>query len=244
MEFLDMLSASQEIIHFLLDQVRLGFTVFTTSWLWSLSWATCVQFKPVHPTCLTSKFNILLLMSWSSKWSLTSGFPKKMLHTLLFFPIHSECHLLLQPLDLITLIINDDYKLHESSQSNFIYFPVTSPLFSLNIFLCILLSNTINLFSSPNVRQWNISFFINMTVGVMQLPTAIEKYELTFLCKKSCECEKPIVKLLLWVESTTCCKLLLKKRERAQSTDCWTLCHHISSTARQQSLCEVKLDPL
>lgn len=82
---------------------------------------------------------------------------------------------LLQPLDLITLIINDDYKLYKSSQYNFIYFPVTSTLFSLNIFLCILLSNTINLFSSPNVRQWNISFLINMTVGVTQLPTAVEK---------------------------------------------------------------------
>jgi hypothetical protein len=80
---------------------------------------------------------------------LPSGFPSNNFYAFLFSPIRATCPA--DPIlhDLIILILLDEeYKSHNSSLRSFLHPPVTSYLSGLRIFI-----NTLSLYSSLNVRE-------------------------------------------------------------------------------------------
>ena len=83
-----------------------------------------------------------------------SDFPTKNLCTPLLSPIRATCpaHLILLHL-IIRTIWGEEYRSLSSSLCSFLYSPVTSSLLGPNILLNTLLSNTLILHSSLNVRD-------------------------------------------------------------------------------------------
>jgi hypothetical protein len=138
---------------------------------------------PIHTPSshfLKIHHNIIIpLTPGSSKWSLPSGFPTKILYTLLS-PLRVTCpaHLIL--LDLITrTIFGKQYRSISSSLCIFPYSPVTSSPLSPNIIISTLFSNTLNLRSSLNVidqvlhpykTTWKIIvFYLNLYIFYSKL---------------------------------------------------------------------------
>jgi hypothetical protein len=73
-------------------------------------------------------------------------------HSLLFHMCHMPCPL--HSPDLICLLIfGEEYKLWTYTLCNFLHSPVISSLLGPNILLRTLFSNTLSLYSSPNVRD-------------------------------------------------------------------------------------------
>ena len=115
------------------------------------------QKNPVHafpPYFFKIHFNIILPSM--SRFSLSPlGFPTKTLYALLLSPIYATCPTHLTLLDFINLIIIGECKDHEDLHyAVFSSFLVTSSLIRPSIFLITLLSNTMNLCSSLNVRHY------------------------------------------------------------------------------------------
>jgi hypothetical protein len=82
------------------------------------------------------------------------AFPPKFYICIPLCSVHAICRGNLILLDLIILImLGKEYKLWSSSFCSFCQPPITSSLFSPNILLSTLFSNTLNLYSSLNVRD-------------------------------------------------------------------------------------------
>jgi hypothetical protein len=78
----------------------------------SLSWAWYMQFPPSHPIPL--KYILILsshLRLGRPNGLFSSGFPTKILHAFLIFPIRATCSAHLILLDLVTLTFGEAYKL-------------------------------------------------------------------------------------------------------------------------------------
>jgi hypothetical protein len=121
---------------------------------WSISWARSIQFithRPLSLRFILSLFTHLCLHITSGLF--TSGFLTNILHAFLFYPIRATCPAHLTLLDLIILILGEEYRLWSSSLRSFLQPPVTSSLFGPNIFLNTLFSNTLSLCSSLNIRD-------------------------------------------------------------------------------------------
>jgi hypothetical protein len=126
-------------------------TVFTRILHWSLFWTRSVQSIPsYHPILILSTHLRLCLASGF----FPSGLPTNILYAFLFYPIRTTCpgHLIL--LDLIIIIIlGGEYNLWSFSLLSFLQTSVFSSLFDRNILLSTLVSNTLSLCSSLNVRD-------------------------------------------------------------------------------------------
>ena len=111
-------------------------TAFTRASKLSLFRTRSLQSIPLTPS-LEIYFNIILPSTpWSSKWSLSLGFPTKTLYTSVLFPIRATCSAHIILLDLTTRIIfGEDYWSVSSSLRCFLHSPVTSSLLDPNILL-------------------------------------------------------------------------------------------------------------
>ena len=100
-------------------------------------------------------FNIILPSTpGSSRWTLSSGFPIKILYAPLLSPICGTCpaHLIL--LDLInSVIFAEEYRSFSSSLCSYLHSPVTSSLLDQSILLSTLFSNSRSVHSSNNVSD-------------------------------------------------------------------------------------------
>ncbi|PNF32348.1 hypothetical protein B7P43_G11514 [Cryptotermes secundus] len=82
------------------------------------------------------------------------GFPTNILYAFIFSRIRPTCPAHLNwSLSIILIVLGEEYKLWSSSLCSFLQPPVTSSLFGPNILLNTLLSNTLRLCSSLNVRD-------------------------------------------------------------------------------------------
>ena len=151
-------------------------TAFTSARHLSLSWASSIQYMPLHPSSWRS---ILMLSSHLClclpSGLFPSGFPTKTLYTPLLFPIHATCpaHLIL---DFITqTILGDEYRSLSSSLCSFLHSPVTLSLLGPNILLSTLFSNTLSLRFSLNMCD-QVSHPYKTTSQIMVLYILIFKF--------------------------------------------------------------------
>ena len=114
----------------------------------------------LHPVSTPSHIlkihlNIMLpSMPRSSKWSFSPRFPHQNPVYTSALPIRATCPAHLIILKFITRKIwGEQYRSLSSSLCSFLYSPVTSSLFNPNIFLCTVISNTLSLGSSLNMRH-------------------------------------------------------------------------------------------
>ena len=154
---LDKLTGSQLLKKFpSFHGTRRFITAFTSTCHLSLSWATSIQSMPSQRA--TSWRSILILSSHLRQGLPSclfhSGFPNKPLYTPLLSSIRATCPALLILLDLITRTIFDaECRSLRSSLCSLPHSPVTSSLLGPYILLSTIFSNTLSLYSSPNVSD-------------------------------------------------------------------------------------------
>jgi len=131
--------------------IQMFITTLTSAATCLLSWDSSNQSIPPHPSSWRS---ILILSSHLRLGLFPSGFPTKILYTLLYshIPAISPAHLIL--LDFITQkILGEEYRSLRSSSCSFLHSPVTLSLLGPNILLNTLFSNTLSLHSSLSVSD-------------------------------------------------------------------------------------------
>jgi hypothetical protein len=128
------------------------------------------QINPIHsiPSYLSKiPFNIVYLpTSWSSQWFRPISFPTKALYALIFSSVRATFPAYRIHFDLIILIVfGEEYNFRSSSLYNLLQLSSISLLFGSIILINIFFSNTLNLYTSPNVRRQRQSHLYKKSTG-------------------------------------------------------------------------------